>query len=199
MKSKCYQITKAAVWLLVFAALTMLVAVAKNGVKKVKDADESMFTTTTDTVCYIVYTDEQSKTYAEPYTRPEPKVTLTESELEEAARIVAGQAGGKCLTAQTLVANVLYNQIIANGFDIEKTEYAQYSRNKPTDRTFEAVDAIFERGELMIDDDVLWTSDADHPDEWHKSLVYVTECDGIAFYKAYRPAIVPGGAWELTD
>lgn len=195
MKSKGYQITKAVAWLLVIASLFLVaVVVTRYGGKKVKDANASMFTTTTDTVCYIVYTDEQSKTYAEPYTRPEPKVKLTESELEEAARIVAGQAGGKCLTAQTLVANVLYNQIIANGFDIEKTEYAQYSRNKPTDRTFEAVDAIFERGEWMLDDDVLWTGDAEQPDEWHKSLVYVTECDGIAFYKAYRPAIVPGGA-----
>ena len=137
---------------------------------------------------YIVYTDEQSHPYA-VLTDPrimepaEPAFTLTQTERETVARIVAGQAGGKPVTCQTMVANVLYNQIHANGDKIDGTDYAKCGRQTPSAETYKAVDAIFTRGEWLLDDTVLWTGDAEHPDEWHRTLRTVTVNDGIAFYE----------------
>lgn len=137
---------------------------------------------------YIVYTDEQSRPYA-VLTDPrimepaEPAFTLTAAERETVAQLVAGQAGDKCTTAQTMIAQVMYNQMLTTGGRIADTEYARCPRKTPTEATYEAVDAIFRRGEWILDDTVLWTGDADNPDEWHQTLRLVTTCDGIAFYE----------------
>ena len=137
---------------------------------------------------YIVYTDEQSHpyavlTYPHLLERAKPQFTLTDAERTRIARIVAGQAGDKCLTAQTMIAQVMYNQMLTTGGNIGKTEYAKCTRKTPTQTTYEAVDAIFQRGEFLLDDTVLWTGDADNPDAWHQTLRLVTTCDGIAFYE----------------
>lgn len=141
----------------------------------------------TETV-YIVYTDENSHPYA-VVTNPrifepvKPAFVLSESDRQRVAEIVAGQAGGKSVTCQTMIANVLYNQMLANGNKIDGTDYAKCGRGKPDDDTYAAVDAIFQRGEWLLDDTVMWTGDADDPDEWHQTLRLVTTCDGIAFYE----------------
>lgn len=137
---------------------------------------------------YIVYTDELSHpyavlTYPHLLERAKPQFTLTDAERTRIARIVAGQAGDKCLTAQTMIAQVMYNQMLTTGGNIGKTDYAKCDRKKPTQTTYEAVDAIFTRGEWLLDDTVLWTGSADNPDAWHASLRLVTTCDGIAFYE----------------
>ena len=137
---------------------------------------------------YIVYTDEQSRPYAlltyprlmEPV---EPQFCLTDAERDRAAKIVAGQAADKCTTCQTMIANVLYNQMLTTGGNIGRTDYAKCGRQTPTAATYEAVDAIFARGEWLLDDTVLWTGDAENPDAWHQTLRLVTTCDGIAFYE----------------
>ena len=166
-------------------AATMAVGIfgTVRGCVKAIDKNDEL----TETV-YIVYTDEQSKPYA-VITNPrifepvEPAFTLSETERVRAAEIVAGQAGGKTVTCQTMIANVIYNQMLANGNKINGTDYAKCSRGTPNDDTFAAVDAIFQRGEWLLDDTVLWTGDADDPDEWHRTLRLVTTCDGIAFYE----------------
>lgn len=137
---------------------------------------------------YIVYTDEQSHPYAvltNPHSmdRAKPLFKLTDAEREHIAQIVAGQAGDRCLTAQTMVAQVMYNQMLSTGGNIGKTDYEKCDRRTPTADTYEAVDAIFTRGEWLLDDTVLWTGDAESPDEWHQTLRLVTTCDGIAFYE----------------
>ncbi len=139
---------------------------------------------------YIVQTDERSQLQAipiDPYwehaDKAAPAFTLTDAERERVARIVAGQAADKSTTCQTMIANVLYNQMLTTGGSIQKTEYATCGTKKPTDATYEAVDAIFQRGEWLLDDTVLWTDNAENPDEWHQTLRLVTTCDGIAFYE----------------
>ena len=139
---------------------------------------------------YIVYTDEQSRPYAlltYPHLteRAKPQFALTDAERDRIARIVAGQAADRTTTCQTMIANVLYNQMMTTGGDIGKTEYAKCASRTPTAETYEAVDAIFTRGEWLLDDTVLWTGNADNPDAWHQTLRLVTTCDGIAFYEAW--------------
>ena len=137
---------------------------------------------------YIVYTDEQSHPYAAltyPHLleRAKPQFALTDAERDHIARIVAGQAADRTMTCQTMIANVLYNQMMKTGGDIGKTEDAKCASRTPTAETYEAVDTIFVRGEWLLDDTVLWTGDADNPDAWHQTLRLVTTCDGIAFYE----------------
>lgn len=142
---------------------------------------------------YICYTDEQGSLYAkktDPWANFEhadkvaPAFVLDASERQTVAEIVAGQAADRTTTCQTMVANVLYNQIHANGDKIDGTEYAKCGRQTPSVETYKAVDAIFTRGEWLLDDTVLWTGYAENPDEWHQTLRLVTTCDGIAFYEA---------------
>lgn len=141
---------------------------------------------------YICYTDEQGSLYAkttDPWAnfehadKVEPAFVLDASERQTVAEIVAGQAVGKSVTCQTLVANVLYNQIHANGDKLDGTDYAGCALKRPTADTYAAVDAIFQRGEWLLDDTVLWTGDAENPDAFHQSLRLVTTQEGIAFYE----------------
>lgn len=142
---------------------------------------------------YICYTDEQGSLYAkttDPWANFEhadkvaPAFVLDASERQTVAEIVAGQSVGKSVTCQTLVANVLYNQIHANGDKLDGTDYAGCARKRPTADTYAAVDAIFQRGEWLLDDTVLWTGDAENPDAFHQSLRLVTTQEGIGFYEA---------------
>ena len=165
-----------------FVSVCLLVKACVNRVQAKKDDDYLAETV------YIVYTDENSRPYA-VVTNPrifepvKPVFTLTQTERETVARIVAGQAGGKSVTCQTMIANVMYNQMIANGNQIDGTDYAKCSRGTPDDETYEAVDAIFTRWEWLLDDTVLWTGDEQNPDAFHQSLRLVTTQEGIAFYE----------------
>lgn len=153
-------------------------------------ADKVTATDELSETVYVVRTDERSELHAfpvDPYWEHADKVapafTLTEAERETVAQLVAGQAGDKCLTAQTMIAQVMYNQMLTTGGRIAGTEYAKCPRKTPTEATYEAVDAIFARGDWLLDDTVLWTDNAANPDAWHQTLRLVTTCDGVAFYE----------------
>jgi len=149
--------------------------------------------TTTSCATYATYTDKDVSSelpFVDPFFTSgrllepvQPKFALTDEQLEEVAWIVAGQAVGKNTTCQTMVANVLYNQMLLTDGNVGATEYGRYQRRTPTSATREAVTAIFVRGEWMLDDTVLWTGDAEYPDAWHQTLQLVTTCDGVAFYE----------------
>ncbi|MBR2645278.1 MAG: hypothetical protein IKD54_08330 [Clostridia bacterium] len=169
-----------------FASVCLLVKACVDRVQAKKAADELVETV------YIVYTDEQGSArvkVTDPWegfehaNKVEPAFVLDASERQRVAEIVAGQCAGKTVTCQMMVANVFYNQIHANGDKIDGTDYAKCGRQTPSEETYKAVDAIFTRGEWLLDDTVLWTGDAENPDAWHQTLRLVTTCDGIAFYE----------------
>lgn len=170
-----------------FASVCLLEKACIDFVQARKAADELVETV------YIVYTDEQGSArvkVTDPWEgfehadKVEPAFVLDASERQMVAEIVAGQCSGKTVTCQTMVANVFYNQIHANGDKIDGTDYAKCGQQTPSEETYKAVDAIFTRGEWLLDDTVLWTGDAENPDAWHQTLRLVTTCDGIAFYEA---------------
>lgn len=137
---------------------------------------------------YVVHTDAESHPYAvitdlRLMERVLPEIALTVSLRDDLARIVAGQADGKSVTCQTMVANVIYNQMMTTGGKIDGTDFAACPRKAPTDDTYKAVDAIFVRGEWLLDDTVMWTGDAENPDAFHQSLRLVTSQEGVAFYE----------------
>ena len=148
----------------------------------------------------IIYTDP-----VEPETLPLESTTyyrvyypLTMDERETLAEIIAGKAGNKSQTCQRMVANAIFNDIMDCQGDLQWAveKYDLDTPGTPNADTWEALDAIFFNGEYMLDEDVLWFNDVDHPSAFHDSLVDVCENAGIVFYKEHRPAIVPGGAAE---
>ena len=144
----------------------------------------------------IVYTEgTASEATTEPTDYPEdplaPYFELSLDERERIATLIAGKAVDRTMTCQQAIAAVILNEIIDCGEDIGKAidTYELYDIKTPTEDTYAAVDAVFERGEVLLDDDVLWFNDVDHPSEFHDSLVFVCEIDGIAFYKAHSETV----------
>lgn len=165
---------------------------------------------------YIVYTDEEGDLYAElsepeefsftylreqlltttepsTYTRVYWPVTMDER--ETLAEILAGKAADRNEACQRMVATVMYNDITECQGDLTSamSEYHLNTPGTPTAQIYGVIDAIFYCGEFMLDPEVLWCNDKDHPSAFHDSLVYECECDGMVFYRAHRPAVVPGG------
>ena len=107
-------------------------------------------------------------------------------EREWIATIVAGKVGDRAAGCQQAVATVILNDILNCGEDIDIAVrvFGLQDYATPTETTFEAVDAVFERGEVLLDDDVLWFNDKDHKSAFHDSLEVVCEIDGIVFYRA---------------
>lgn len=164
------------------------------------DAQSTSETAPVETI-YIVYTDEAGELHAAPYeetTYTRAYYPLTMDEREWLAEILAGKAADRKDGCQRMVATVIYNDIMDCQCDLNQAikKYGLNDVGTPTAEIYEIVDAVFYNGEYMLDDDVLWFNDVDHPSAFHDSLVFVCECDGIAFYKEHRPAIVPGGAAE---
>ncbi len=165
---------------------------------------------------YIVYTDDVGAPYAvqsEPeefsftYLRERLLTTtelstytrvyypLTMDEREWLAEILAGKAADRTEACQRMVATVIFNDIMDCGCDLNQAmqEYDLGDLGTPTAQIYGVIDAVFYCGEFMLDPEVLWCNDKDHPSAFHDSLVYECECDGMVFYRAHRPAVVPGG------
>lgn len=155
--------------------------------------------TTEDDTCniQIVYTEDtasEATTEQTVWTYHDdplaPYYELSMDEREWIATLVAGKAVDRTQTCQQAVANVILNEIIDCGEDIGRAarKYGLYDVQTPSDATYEAVDALFERGEVLLDDDVLWFNDSDHASAFHDGLVFVCEIDGISFYRAHSEA-----------
>jgi len=164
------------------------------------------------TVC-IVYTDEMGDPYAvpsepesfsftylldryittaEPMTYTHAYYPLTMDERETLAEILAGKAADRTEACQRMVATVMYNDIMECQGDLASamTEYHLNTPGTPTAQIYGVIDAVFYCGEFMLDPEVLWFNDKDHPSAFHDSLVFVCECDGIRFYKEHRENVV---------
>ena len=148
----------------------------------------------------IIYTDP-----VEPETLPLESTTyfrmyypLTMDERETLAEILAGKAADRTEACQRMVATVMYNDIMECQGDLAAAieEYHLNTPGTPTAQIYGVIDAVFFCGEFMLDPEVLWCNDKDHPSAFHDSLVYECECDGMVFYRAHRPAVVSGGEAE---
>ena len=208
-------------WGCLIVALTIVILCIASCVKNAAFIEAQSGETTTEAVptVYIVYTDEDGDPYAvqsepeefsftylrerlmtttEPSTYTRVYWPLTMDERETLAEILAGKAADHTEACQRMVATVMYNDIMECQGDLTSamSEYHLNTPGTPTAQIYGVIDAVFYCGEFMLDPEVLWCNDKDHPSEFHDSLVYECECDGMVFYRAHRPAIVPGGAAE---
>lgn len=170
-------LAKATIAVMVIIALSCVVVAAYRH-QRAKDLTEKV---------YIVYTDEESKPYAvltNPTIEKAPPVHLTEAERDTVARIVAGKAGSVPVSTQLVVANVIRNCYQDCGsLDKAIKLYQLGTYGEPTDDTYDVVDAVFERSELCVDDDVLFFNDLNHHSDFHDGLELVCSFHGINFYR----------------
>lgn len=175
----------------VFVALAIMAGVlclSKTIIDKARTADDTQSV-------YIVYTDDSGEPYAEKYVEPitynNVYYPLTMDERETLAEILAGKAADRTEACQRMVATVMYNDITSCRGDLEAamTEYHLKTPGTPNAQIYGVIDAVFYGGEFMLDPEVLWCNDKDHPSAFHDSLVLVCECDGMAFYREHRDNI----------
>lgn len=187
-------------WAGTIIVATTVIFVSVVLIFQANSTDEAEPPTQTAQIAPIVYTEK-----IEPITLPyEPESTtyyrwycpLTMDEREMLAEILAGKAADRTEACQRMVATVIFNDIMSCDCDVTWAvrKYTLDTPGTPNDQIYKVVDAVFYNGEYMLDPEVKWMNDKDHPSSFHDSLVVVCECDGMVFYKEHRPSVVPGGA-----
>ena len=133
---------------------------------------------------------------APTYTAPEPTeiisiepyFPLTEAERTIVECIVMGESGGEPYEGQMLVAQCLLNACLKDGLQPSEVrtryKYSGWNEN-PTERVQEAVRAVFDDGEIITNEPVLffyapkWCNGS-----WHETQIFVCEVGGHRFFKA---------------
>lgn len=122
---------------------------------------------------------------------PEPteapaRFYLSASERDVVERVVMAESGGESYEGQMLVAQCILNGAEKQGVQpSEAVEIYQYAgaRPKPTQSVKDAVAAVFDRGETVVDEPVLYFyNPAIVESEWHESQISVIEVGGHRFF-----------------
>lgn len=120
-----------------------------------------------------------------------PRYELTDIERDTVERVVMAEAGGECYEGQMLVAQCILNA--AEKLDqrppevFETLSYAG-SRPDPTQSVRDAVAAVFDDGEIYINEPILYFyAPARTTSEWHESQIFVIELGGHRFFKERSP------------
>lgn len=111
---------------------------------------------------------------------------LSDSERDLVERVVMAEAGGEPYEGQMLVAQCILNAAEKSGTAPSKAvvEYGYTTRRKkPTDSVKNAVTAVFDRGERVVDEPILYFyNPAKVVSRWHESQIFVTEVGGHRFF-----------------
>lgn len=122
---------------------------------------------------------------------PEPteapvRFYLSASERDTVERVVMAESGGESFEGQMLVAQCILNGAEKQGVQpSEAVEIYQYAgaRPEPTQSVKDAVAAVFDRGETIVDEPVLYFyNPAIVESEWHESQIFVIEVGGHRFF-----------------
>lgn len=130
--------------------------------------------------------DPQPQTSYPEISQP-PRYELTDAERDTVERVVMAEAGGECYEGQVLVAQCILNA--AEKLDqrppevFETLSYAG-GRPEPTQSVKDAVAAVFDDGEIYINEPILYFyAPARVTSEWHESQIFVIERGGHRFFK----------------
>lgn len=111
---------------------------------------------------------------------------LSASERDVVERVVMAESGGESYEGQMLVAQCILNGAEKQGVQpSEAVEIYQYAgaRPEPTQSVKDAVAAVFDRGETVVDEPVLYFyNPAIVESEWHESQSFVIEVGGHRFF-----------------
>lgn len=143
----------------------------------------AIFTTTVGT--YIPDTPAPAVETAEP-TEPAVRYPLTDAERDVVERVVMAEAGGESFEGQMLVAQCILNAAEKRGVDpSEAVVLYSYTKSRPdpTQRVKDAVAAVFDRGETVVDEPILYFyNPALVTSDFHESQIFVIEEGGHRFF-----------------
>lgn len=140
----------------------------------------------TNTVgAYIPDTPAPTAETVEP-TEPAVRYHLTDAERDVVERVVMAEAGGESFEGQMLVAQCILNACEKTGTQPSEVvvtfKYAP-ARPDPTDSVREAVAAVFDAGEFITDEPVMFFyNPAKVTSTWHESQTFVIEVGGHRFF-----------------
>ena len=115
---------------------------------------------------------------------------LSDEERRIVECVVMGEIGGECYEAQMLVAQCLLNAVLKDGIPPSRVridyQYAGWNYH-PTDSVKEAVSAVFDRGEKVVDEPILYFYAPKLCNSaWHESQVFVIELGNTRFFKEWN-------------
>lgn len=117
---------------------------------------------------------------------PEPYFRLTDTERSEIEQVVMAEAGGEPYDGQAAVTQCILNAAIRDSIRPSEvfTEY-KYTpdRKEPTQSVQEAVRAVFDRGESVIDTAYYFYAPALVTSKWHEAQEFVAELGGHRFFR----------------
>ena len=121
---------------------------------------------------------------AEP--TPTPRFELSAAERDVVERVVMAEAGGESFEGQMLVAQCILNACEKTGTQPSEVvvtfKYAP-ARPEPTDSVRKAVAAVFDAGEFITDEPVMFFyNPAKVTSTWHESQTFVIEVGGHRFF-----------------
>ena len=117
---------------------------------------------------------------------PAARYTLTAEERDTVERVVMAEAGGESFEGKLLVAQCILTATEKTGLQpsevVVKYKYTA-SRPEPSQSVKDAVAAVFDRGELVVDEPVMYFyNPAIVESEWHESQIFVIEVGGHRFF-----------------
>ena len=122
---------------------------------------------------------------AEP-TEPAVRYPLTDAERDVVERVVMAEAGGESFEGQVLVAQCILNAAEKRGVEpSEAVVLYSYTKSRPdpTQRVKDAVAAVFDRGETVVDEPILYFyNPALVTSDFHESQIFVIEEGGHRFF-----------------
>lgn len=129
------------------------------------------------------YIPDTSAPAAEAVEPAEPAVRYP---LTDAERVVMAEAGGESFEGQMLVAQCILNAAEKRGVEpSEAVVLYSYTKSRPdpTQRVKDAVAAVFDRGETVVDEPILYFyNPALVTSDFHESQIFVIEEGGHRFF-----------------
>ena len=131
------------------------------------------------------YTHATADEAVEP-TEPAVRYPLTDAERDVVERVVMAEAGGESFEGQMLVAQCILNAAEKRGVEpSEAVVLYSYTKSRPdpTQRVKDAVAAVFDRGETVVDEPILYFyNPALVTSDFHESQIFVIEEGGHRFF-----------------
>lgn len=117
---------------------------------------------------------------------PAVRYHLTDAERDVVERVVMAEAGGESFEGQMLVAQCILNAAEKRGVEpSEAVVLYSYTKSRPdpTQRVKDAVAAVFDRGEIVVDEPILYFyNPALVTSDFHESQIFVIEEGGHRFF-----------------
>jgi cell division protein FtsB len=115
-----------------------------------------------------------------------PAYNLTPSERDMVESVVMAEAGGEPYEGQMLVTQCISNACKIDGIRpaeaVKKYAYAK-SRPEPSDSVIKAVSAVFDKGEKVVDEPIVYFYAPDRvKSEFHETQRYICQVGGHRFF-----------------